>query len=107
MHHTSDYYAMNVSAAFHARCLNSHGVCECLQFNDDWTPAHLTGGPTNLYKQVDLALKGEESRQPGLVALAAKLATSAGEHKPIQVQVPSSYEPKTGANVGRGAWWVG
>jgi len=67
-------------------------------FNDDWTPAHLTGGPTNLYKEVDAALKGLEWRQPGLVALAAKLATSAGEHKPIAVVVPLSYEPKTGAN---------
>jgi len=66
--------------------------------NDDWTPAHLTGGATNLYKEMDLALKGEEWRQPGLVALAAKLATSAGEHKPIKVEVPASYEPKAGAN---------
>jgi hypothetical protein len=30
--------------------------------------------------------------------LAAKLATSAGEHTPIEVVVPTSYEPKTGAN---------
>jgi hypothetical protein len=49
-------------------------VCECLQFNDDWTPAHLTGGPMNLYKEMDLSLKDEEWRQPGLVSLAAKLA---------------------------------
>jgi hypothetical protein len=47
---------------------------------------------------MDLALKGEEWRQPGLVMLAAslaKLAMSAGEHKPIKVQVPASYQPKT------------
>jgi len=73
-------------------------VCVTLQFNDDWTPEHLTGGPTNLYKEMDLALKGEEWRQPGLVALATKLATSAGEHVPIDVFVPKSYEPKTGPN---------
>jgi len=66
--------------------------------NDGWTPAYLTGGPTNLYKDIDVALKGEEWRQPGLVTLAAKLATSAGEHKPIKVEVPTSYEPKAGAN---------
>jgi hypothetical protein len=30
--------------------------------------------------------------------LAAKLATSAGEHTPIDFVVPTSYEPKTGAN---------
>jgi hypothetical protein len=47
---------------------------------------------------MEIALKGEEWRQPGLVTLAAKLATSAREHKPIQVRVPSSYKPKTGAN---------
>jgi len=66
--------------------------------NDDWTPAHLTGGPMNLYKEMDVALKGEEWRQPGFVALAAKLATSAGEHRPITVRVPKSYEPKAFAN---------
>jgi len=69
-----------------------------LMFNDEWTPAHLTGGPTNLYKEINLALKGEEWRQPGLVALAATLATSAREHKPIDTKVPASYKPKTGAN---------
>jgi hypothetical protein len=31
-----------------------------LMFNDDWTPAHLTGGPMNLYKEIALALKGLE-----------------------------------------------
>ena len=69
-----------------------------LMFNDDWTPAHLTGGPTNLYKEIALALKGVEWRQPGLVAVASKLAGSASEHRPIDVVVPSSYEPKTGPN---------
>jgi hypothetical protein len=52
----------------------------------------------NLYKEMCLGLKGEEWRKPGLVALAAELARSAGEHKPIDVQVPASYVPKTGAN---------
>jgi hypothetical protein len=47
---------------------------------------------------MDVALKGEEWRKPGLVALAAKLATSARERRPIKVRVPASYEPKTGAN---------
>jgi hypothetical protein len=70
----------------------------CSQFNDDWTPVHLTGGRANLYQEMDLALKGEEWRQPGLVALATKLATSAGAHTPFTVRVPTSYEPKTGAN---------
>jgi len=69
-----------------------------LMFNEDWTPAHLTNGATCLYKDLDISLKPEEWRQPGLVALAAKLATSAGEHKPIKVRVPTSYEPPTGAN---------
>jgi len=69
-----------------------------LFFNDDWTPAHLTGGPTNLYKEIAFALKGVEWRQPGLVAVASKIEASAGEHKPIAFDVPNSYEPKTGAN---------
>jgi hypothetical protein len=77
----------------------SRHACDfALMFNDDWTPAHLTGGPSNLYKEMNLALKGEEWRQPGLVALARTLATSAGEHMPIELFVPKSYEPKTGAN---------
>ena len=68
-----------------------------LMFNDDWTPRHLTSGPTNLYKDIALALKGVEWRQPGLVAFASKLAASAGPHKPIAVVVPETYEPATGA----------
>ena len=47
-----------------------------LMFGDDWTPAHLTSGPTNLYKEIALALKGVEWRQPGFVAFASKLAAS-------------------------------
>jgi len=69
-----------------------------LMFGDDWTPAHLTGGKTNLYKEIALALKGVEWRQPGLVAFASKIASSAGEHKPIEVKVPSTYVPKRGPN---------
>jgi len=67
-------------------------------FGDDWTPAHLTGGKTNLYKEIALALKGGEWRQPGLVAFASKLAASAAEHKPLDFEVPSSYEPEVGPN---------
>jgi len=75
-----------------------HACDFALMFHDDWTPAHLTGGRANLYKEIDLALKGEEWRQPGLVALADKLATSAGVHNPIDVTAPPTYQPKTGAN---------
>jgi hypothetical protein len=52
---------------------------------------------------MNLALKGEEWRQPGLVALASELARGACEHKPIKVQVPASYVPKTGTNPWAGA----
>jgi len=69
-----------------------------LMFGDDWTPAHLTGGPTNLYKEIAFALKGVEWRQPGLVAVASKLVGSAAPHKPIEVAVPDSYVPKRGPN---------
>jgi len=72
-------------------------------FNDDWTPAHLTGGKSNLYKEIALALKGVEWRQPGFVAFASKIAGSAVEHKPIDVRIPSSYEPRTGPNPWRQA----
>ena len=67
-------------------------------FGDDWTPAHLTGGKTNLYKEIAFALKGVEWRQPGLVAVASKLAGSAAPHKPIDVSVPDTYVPKSGPN---------
>jgi len=72
-------------------------------FDDDWTPAHLTGGPTNLYKEIAFALKGVEWRQPGLVAVASKLAASAGPHKPITFDTPSSYVPKSGPNLWKGS----
>ena len=35
---------------------------------------------------------------PELVAVASKLAGSAAPHKPIDLQVPATYEPKTGPN---------
>ena len=44
-----------------------------LMFRSDWTPDHLQGGETNLYKEIALALKGAEWRKPGFVALASKL----------------------------------
>jgi len=75
-----------------------HACDFTMMVHDDWTPAHLLGGQTNLYKEMDVALKGEEWREPGLVALANEIATSAREHKRIIVRVPASYEPKTGAN---------
>jgi len=68
-------------------------------FDDDWTPAHCASGETNLYKEIAIALKGSEWRQPGLVAFATKLATSAGTREPIRFEVPASYEPKKGPNV--------
>ena len=67
-------------------------------FDDGWTPRHLADGPMNLYKEIALALKGDEWRQPGLVAVAAKIAGSAGTHKPNDATVPDSYEPATGPN---------
>jgi hypothetical protein len=48
-----------------------------LMFRSDWTPDHLQSGPTNLYKEIALALKGAEWRTPGLVALARKIADGA------------------------------
>jgi hypothetical protein len=51
-----------------------------------------------LYKEIALALKGVEWRQPGLVAFASKLVASAAEHAKIVVEVPDSYAPKTGVN---------
>ena len=74
-------------------------ACEFgLMFGDDWTPAHLLGGLTNLYKEIALALKGIEWRKPGLVAFATKIAESARPHKPIRVVPPQAYTPKTGPN---------
>jgi len=69
-----------------------------LMFGEDWTPPHLTGGKTNLYKEIALALKGAEWRQPGFVAFASKVAASTSGHKPVDVLVPESYRPKHGPN---------
>lgn len=70
----------------------------CAQYNDDWTPAHLTRRPTNLYGEAALTLKGLEWRKPGLVAVAAKLAVGAGERQPLEFEVPEAYKPKAGPN---------
>jgi len=75
----------------HAR----HQVEFGLMFSDEWTPAHLTSGKTNLYKEIALALKGVEWRQPGLVAFAGKIAASADVHQPIEFEVPVEYVPAT------------
>ena len=40
----------------------------------DATPADLKKGPTNIYSQIAIALKGGELREPGLANLAARLA---------------------------------
>jgi hypothetical protein len=68
------------------------------QFDDGWTPSHLSSGAANLYKEIAIALKAAEWRQPGLVALISKVATSAGEREPLKFNVPASYEPRTGPN---------
>jgi hypothetical protein len=70
----------------------------CAQFYDDWTPAHLTRRPTNLYSEAAITFKALEWRKPGLVAFATKLAVSADERKPIDFDVSEAYEPKTGPN---------
>jgi len=67
--------------------------CEfALMFQDSWTPTYLQGGPTNLYKEIALALKGAEWRKPGLVAFAFKLAVGGDERKPIKVNPPVQEE---------------
>jgi len=74
-------------------------ACDFSQmFNDDWTPAHLAGGTYNIYREMDLVLKGEEWREPGLVALASKIAASARQHQPIKMVTPETYVPSTAAN---------
>jgi len=74
-------------------------ACEfALMFQDDWTPPHLVRSPTNLYKEIANALKGAEWRQPGMVALAGKIAKGQVERKPISFTVPDSYEPKEEQN---------
>eukprot|EP00966_Prymnesium_polylepis_P279535 6457796-Prymnesium_polylepis.1 len=39
----------------------------------DVTPADLVKGPTNMYRQIAVALKAGELREPGLANLAARL----------------------------------
>jgi hypothetical protein len=59
-------------------------ACWRWQFDDDQTPLHLLGGATNIYGEISLALKALEWRKPGLVAVASKLATSAGTRTPVK-----------------------
>ena len=62
------------------------------------TPAHLTAGKTNLYREIANPLKSNEWRQPGFVSLVNKLAVSAGPHTPLVFTVPKTYVPKQGRN---------
>jgi hypothetical protein len=64
-----------------------------LMFRSDWTPDHLQSGPTNLYKEIALALKGAEWRKPGLVALASKIGAGASS-----TAAGGSSDEKAGAN---------
>ena len=59
-----------MSVGVHLNCIHEFPAvvgpprheCEfALMFGDDWTPAHLTGGKTNLYKEIALALKARRS----------------------------------------------
>jgi len=102
-----EHIHLAMRAGVHLNCVHEFPAVvgphrhECefgLMFGDDWTPPHLTGGKTNLYKEIALALKGVEWRQPGFVAFAAKLVGSAGEHKPIDFEVPATYKCKKGPN---------
>ena len=79
-----------MAAGIHMLCVHEfpsvvgpprHECDFALMFRSDWTPDHLQGGATNLYKEIALALKGAEWRKPGFVALASKLA-AAGAAKP-------------------------
>jgi hypothetical protein len=79
-----------MAAGIHMLCVHEfpsvvgpprHECDFALMFRSDWTPDHLQSGPTNLYKEIALALKGAEWRKPGFVALASKLAAS-GVAKP-------------------------
>eukprot|EP00966_Prymnesium_polylepis_P123816 2863192-Prymnesium_polylepis.1 len=54
----------------------------------DVTPADLKKGPTNVYSQIAIALKGGELREPGLAVLAGRLAVRVAR-KPIESPLPS------------------
>ena len=79
-----------MAAGIHMLCVHEfpsvvgpprHECDFALMFRSDWTPDHLQGGATNLYKEIALALKGAEWRTPGLVALASKIAGSGATHQ--------------------------
>jgi len=55
----------------------------------DATPADLKKGPTNIYSQIAIALKGGELREPGMANLAARLAVRV-PRKAIEVLPPNS-----------------
>jgi len=60
--------------------LDSGSSRRALEFKQihDSTPADLRQGPTNIYSQIGIALKGGELREPGLANLAARLAMRTG-----------------------------
>ena len=66
-----------------------------LMFCDDWTPSHLTGGETNLYREIALALTSDAWRKPGLVAFASNLAKGGEERIPVEVPVSDEDGPPT------------
>lgn len=55
-----------------------HAVRHAIKFvAEEQTPAHLRSGEKNLYREIAVALLGDEWRLPGLVRLLEKLSKRA------------------------------
>ena len=54
-----------------------HAIKFVEMFAEEQTPAHLRSGEKNLYREIAVALLGDEWRLPGLVRLLEKLSKRA------------------------------
>jgi len=74
--------------------LDSGSARAALEFKEimDATPADLKKGPTNIYSQIAVSLKGGELREPGLANLALRLSARA---KPVPGLVRQRSLPKS------------
>ena len=64
-------------------------------------PTHSRSCPIacgQIYKEIAIALKANEWRLPGLVALAGKVAANGAEPMPLAFTVPNTYVPAAGPN---------
>jgi len=68
---------------------------QALEFKEimDATPADLRKGPTNIYSQIAISMKGGDLREPGLANLAARLSVRV-PRDPVSADSAESSQPR-------------